>query len=62
MKWHFLSSIVFVMVLTVQAISENRNLRIILLVPNLILFYTTLILFGLDYDHKKKEISKKHNN
>ena len=49
MKLHFISSVVFAGLVAFLAISEDINTRMILLVPVLVVFYITWVLFGYEY-------------
>lgn len=52
MKFHFLTSIMFAIVYAIQVLVDDKMLRMKLLVPGLVLFYATLILFSVEYDSK----------
>jgi hypothetical protein len=61
MKLHFISSILFTGCAVYMALAKNENVRLMLLVPVIIFFCVTLLLYAVDYDRagmkawKKKE-------
>ncbi|MFW6450107.1 MAG: hypothetical protein ACOCZ6_03565 [Nanoarchaeota archaeon] len=60
MRYHFISSIVTIIVFTLAVTLQSFEIRVILLIPSLILFYLTLFLFAVDYDQlSMKEWEKK---
>jgi len=61
MNLHFISSIVFALLLGLLAINDNLMSRMLLLVPVLSLFYLTMFFFGLEYNkiQEQKWKSKK---
>ncbi len=59
MKFHFVASILFVITLSFLAINKNLNTRMLLLVPVLVLFYATIIFFGLEYEKEKQALWQK---
>ena len=52
MKYHFIMSILFVIVYTVQVITQDLTKRMNMIVPVLVLFYATFILFTMEYDKR----------
>jgi hypothetical protein len=50
MKWHFLSSIMMAGFIALIAITDSEKTRYIYVVPTIILFYISLILFAVEYD------------
>ncbi|MFH1409348.1 MAG: hypothetical protein ABIH34_05550 [Nanoarchaeota archaeon] len=49
-KLYFVTAVLFAIILTVLALQDDLATRMILVVPVLVLFFGTLILFSLGYD------------
>lgn len=62
MKFHFISSIFFAIFISLLAINEDSFYRMLLLIPCLILFYLTLIVFAYEYDKEKNRLWVKKEN
>ncbi|MFH0875008.1 MAG: hypothetical protein V1859_03660 [archaeon] len=58
MKFQFISSIIFALLLVYMATNESFNARIILLIPLLVLFYLSIILFGIEFDRQCSNVIK----
>ena len=52
MRYHFITSILFTVMYTIQVIIKDRVKRMNMIVPVLVLFYVTFILFSIEYDKK----------
>ena len=67
MKWYFLSSILTAGVIALMAVYNSQEMRYILVIPAIILFYASFILFAVEYDRmmmrqwKKNEEKVKEN-
>jgi membrane protein implicated in regulation of membrane protease activity len=59
MKFHFLSSIAFAVAVALMALAGSLYTRMLLLVPVLLLFYVTWILFAIEYERHKSGLWKK---
>lgn len=60
MKPHFLSSIIFTVLYTIQTITPSLKTRMNLIAPVMILFFGTFVLFIIDYEKTgRKAWSKK---
>ena len=53
MKFHFISSIIFSVLLALMPINDSLKVRMIYMLVILILFYVSLITFAYDYDKEK---------
>ena len=54
MKLHFIISIVFVVVLTLLATNSSVDTRMLMLVACMVLFYITIIVFGVEMEKEKR--------
>jgi hypothetical protein len=67
MKWYFLSSVLMAGIIAMMAVYNNQTVRYILVIPSIVLFYASLILFAVEYDRlmmkqwKKNEEKVKEN-
>lgn len=59
MRMHFLTSIAFVLFLSGAAMHPDLNARMLMMVPSLIMFYATLVLFGMEYEKDRSLFWKK---
>lgn len=50
MKLHFLTSVIFAIIYGIQVIVNDKFTRMKLIVPVLVLYYATLLLFSVEYD------------
>jgi hypothetical protein len=54
MKYHFISSFLFVIALLSLVTSDKLGTRMMLMSAVLVLFYVTLMLFSVDYDKESR--------
>ncbi|MFH2021299.1 MAG: hypothetical protein ABIJ34_07835 [archaeon] len=59
MKFHFITSILFAVFIGMLAITEEKTARMIYLVPVLVFFYATILLYSLEYDAQGRNLWKK---
>ncbi len=59
MKFHFISSIFFAVCISLLVLNPDPNKRMLYLVPTLILFYATFMLFSLEYDRERMKAWRK---
>jgi archaellum biogenesis protein FlaJ (TadC family) len=59
MKFHFITSIIFAVFLGMLAITEDNLSRMFYLVPVLIFFYATIVLYSVEYDAQGNQMWKK---
>ena len=59
MKFHFITSIIFAVFLGMLTITEEKVSRMFYLVPVLIFFYATIILYSIEYDNQCNQMWKK---
>ncbi|AJF61988.1 TPA: hypothetical protein HA239_00035 [Candidatus Woesearchaeota archaeon] len=55
MKFHFISSVIFSVLLALMALNGNIKIRMLYMAGVLVLFYVTLISFALDYDAQRRK-------
>ncbi len=56
MKLHFLCSLIFTALLAYMVTNNSLNTRMLLIVPVLVFFYLTLVLFTIDYDKENMAV------
>jgi hypothetical protein len=59
MKAHFVLSILFTIFYGLQIITEDPNTRMILTIPTIIFFFSTFLMYTIEYDKKRSEAWKK---
>ena len=62
MKFSFFVSIIFAIVVSILALSNDRKTRIMLLILVILLYYTYQILFAMEYDSMRSKEWKKREN
>ena len=50
MKFHFISSVVMTIMLGIMAVNDSQSIRMIMILPTLIMYQLTFILFQLECD------------
>ena len=55
MYLHFIASILMIILLSLMSLNNSLKTRMIYIVPIIVLYYTTFMLFSFDYDKKMIE-------
>ncbi|NTV23063.1 MAG: hypothetical protein HGA85_01650 [Nanoarchaeota archaeon] len=53
MKYHFITSVLFAVSVSLMTLAQDIRTRMLLLFPVLILFYATFIVFSIEYDRER---------
>ena len=53
MRYSFITSILFTLIYSLQIITKEMKIRMNLIVPVMILFFATFLLFAIEYDKKR---------